>query len=515
MRKQALGIAIAAILFGGNVYAVENVENYTVTEIINDIKHKKVTAVELVQAYMARIDKIESSKKGFNAILTQNPDVIEEAKALDKLNDKSSLSLAGVPIFVKDNINTSNMPTSHGNEALKEYQPAHNAVAVDRLIKAGALIMGKTNMAEFAMFWDTLSSAGGRTYNPQDRTKNINGSSGGSAASVVAGYAPVALGTESCGSITDVASFTSLVGYRPSPGIVPTTGMDYNTLGDTIGPLAKNVIDAATVVDVMAGEDQKDALTHGHALTETLVHSLNDNKSLKGKVLGYVVAPFGGWTAEIAITPEISATMQKALDELRAQGAIIQAIHISSDWWTEYGSGSYWDATGKEDYFVRTEAKIPKGLKEQTEPFDVLNYGDLIAKSPKMNAITKDWLSYSDNKPLDPKTFNEAVESRVKFSKGVDKIYKEYGLDALIYPTVSLPPAEVEDPETLIDPNQLGTHCGWANFTGRPVISVPAGFSNNFPVGLSFLGKRFKDGKLLGMAAAFEESTTHQKLPVL
>ncbi|WPC72681.1 amidase [Vibrio porteresiae] len=514
MRKEALSLAISMIFFGGHAYAVEDLQHYTVQEIVNDVQHGKVTATALVKAYQHRIDTIEGSTQGFNAILTRNTNVEEEARALDAINDKAKLALAGVPIFVKDNINTAAMPTSHGVEALKTYQPKYNAVAVDRLIKAGALVMGKTNMPEFAMFWDTVSSVGGRTYNPQDRTKNINGSSGGSAASVVAGYAPVALGTESCGSITDVASFTSLVGYRPSPGLVPRTGIDYNRLGDTIGPLAKNVVDAAMVVDVMAGEDPQDNLTKGHHLNESLLTSLTNNKSLKGKVLGYVVAPFGGWKTDIAITPAISATMQKALDELRGQGAIITPIHIPADWWADYGSGNYWDDSGKEDYFSRTQATIPTGLKEKTKPYDVLNYGDLIAASPHMNSIAKDWIQASDNKPLDPKTFNAAVESRKTFAKGVDLLYKQYHLDALIYPTVSLPPADVEkDPATLIDPKQLGTHCGWANYTGRPVVSVPAGFSNHFPVGLSFLGDRFNDGKLLGLAAAFEESTHNQKLP--
>ncbi|MFC3747635.1 amidase [Paenibacillus sp. GCM10012306] len=522
-----LGIILCLNLYPLLAYAQSetDVTELGVVKLAEALKTGKITSVEAVQEYLDRIkayDKKIGDKPGLGAIVTLNQHALEEAAELDKERANGHIRgpLHGIPVLVKDNINTADMPTSHGNQALATYQPKHDATAVQRLKDAGAIVLGKTNMAEFAMFWDTVSSVKGRTYNPYDPTKNINGSSGGTGAAVAASLAAIGLGTESCGSITDVASFTNLVGFRPTVGLGSMAGVDYNPLGDAIGPLALSVEDAAMMLDVLAGTDPQDPWTSeadSHKPASYLT-SLKDS-TLKGARIGYVIAPFGGY--DFSPSPEsdnILATTEKEISVLEAQGATVVKIPLNRGWWNKYApqNAAFWATTGHEDYFARTEATWPKGLAERTEPKDKINFGDIVAGSPNMEQTAKEWVMGDDNKQRDEAGFKAAVNARHTFAQGVDELFTSYKLDALTYPTVAAPPAQVhKNPADLLDSEQYGTHCGWANFTGRPVVTVPSGFADNFPVGLSMLGSRFGDAKLLGYAYNLEQAAPHRKTPEL
>ncbi|QWU16188.1 amidase [Paenibacillus sophorae] len=522
---------ISALLFTGplpmTAFAASDVDivDIGVVRLADALEAGEITSVEAVQQYLDRIkayDKEINGKPGLGTIVTLNEDALAQAAELDaeRKSGKVRGPLHGIPVLVKDNINTADMPTSHGNQALATYQPLEDATVVKRLKDAGAIILGKTNMAEFAMFWDTVSSVHGRTYNPYDLSKNINGSSGGTGAAVAASLAAIGLGTESCGSITDVSAFTNLVGFRPTVGLGSMAGVDYNPLGDAVGPLALSVQDAAMLLDVIAGTDPKDPWTVEADANKpkSYVDSLSDT-SLKGARIGYVVAPFGGY--DYIPGSESDATLSvvdEAVADLEAQGATVVKIPLNRSWWNTYApaDASYWATTGHEDYFVRTKAEWPVGLAALTEPFDKINFGDIIAGSPDMEKTAKEWLSWDDKQPRDEKGFAAAVDARKVFAEGVDGIFSEYQLDALAYPTVAAPPATVhEDPAVLIDPEQFGTHCGWANYTGRPVVTVPAGFADDFPVGISLLGSKYADAELLSFAYDLQESTRDRKAPKL
>ncbi|MFE4710289.1 amidase [Paenibacillus sp. NPDC056722] len=522
-----LGIILCLNLYPLMAYAQSetDVTELGVVKLAEALKTGKITSVEAVQEYLDRIkayDKKIGDKPGLGAIITLNQNALKEAAVLDKERANGHIRgpLHGIPVLVKDNINTADMPTSHGNQALATYQPKHDATAVQRLKDAGAIVLGKTNMAEFAMFWDTVSSVKGRTYNPYDPTKNINGSSGGTGAAVAASFAAIGLGTESCGSITDVASFNNLVGFRPTVGLGSMAGVDYNPLGDAIGPLALSVEDAAMLLDVLAGTDPKDPWTaKANSYKSTSYLNSLKGSSLKGARIGYVIAPFGGY--DYSPGPEsnnILATAEKEISVLEAQGATVIKIPLNRSWWNKYApqNASYWATTGHESYFAKTEATWPKGLAGRTEPKNAINFGDIVAGSPNMEKTTKEWLMADDKKPLDKAGFAAAVAARQKFAQGVTELFTSYKLDALAYPTVAAPPAKVhKNPAELLDSEQFGTHCGWANFTGRPVVSVPAGFADKFPVGISLLGSRFGDAKLLGYAYNLEQASPHRKTPEL
>jgi len=494
-----------------------------VVKLADALEAGKITSVEAVQEYLDRIkayDKKIGDKPGLGTIVTLNQHALEEAAVLDKERASGHMRgpLHGIPVLVKDNINTADLPTSHGNQALATYQPKHDATAVQRLKDAGAIVLGKTNMAEFAMFWDTVSSVNGRTYNPYDPTKNINGSSGGTGAAIAASLAAIGIGTESCGSITDVASFTNLVGFRPTVGLGSMAGVDYNPLGDAIGPLALSVEDAAMLLDVLAGTDPQDPWTSeadSHK-PDSYLTSL-ETSTLKGARIGYVIAPFGGY--DYSPGPEsdaILAMAENAISTLESQGATVVKIPLNRSWWNKYApqDASFWATTGHENYFVRTEATWPKGLAALTEPKDAINFGDIVAGSPNMEKTAVEWVMGDDKQPRDEAGFTAAVNGRHTFAQGVDELFTSYKLDALAYPTVAAPPAKVhENPAELLDSEQVGTHCGWANFTGRPVVSVPAGFADNFPVGLSMLGSQFGDAKLLGYAYNLEQVAPKRKTP--
>ncbi len=499
------------------------VTDLDLTQITKDLRLGRYTSEELVTAYLDRIERFDGKKPfdgGMGTIVSLNEDAADQARQLDEEREAGKIRgpLHGIPVLVKDNINTAKLPTSHGNQALASYQPHEDAEVVKRLQDAGAIVLGKTNMAEFAMFWDTVSSVRGRTLNPFDAGRNINGSSGGSAAAVAASFAPIAIGTESCGSITDPAAFTSLVGFRPTVGAVSMTGTDYNPLGDSIGPLALSVTDAATLLDTMIGPDSTAPWTITDAQAQQL--RLSDyltTDGLQGARIGYLVHPFGGWDWEASPeTDRVIDTVEENLAVFEEQGATVVRIELTPEWIAESirAGDDYWAVDGHEDYFVRTAADWPEGLAERTEPKDKINFGDLFAASPDMEETAIDWLSGDDNTPRDPQSFASAQGARAQFARGVDALFAEYDLDALSFPTVAARPTPVHaDPAELIDPDQTGTHCGWANFSDRPVVSVPAGFEGGLPVGISLLGSRFDDGRLIGFAYSFEQATGHHRLP--
>ncbi|MDV6271444.1 amidase family protein [Rhodococcus globerulus] len=498
-----------------------------VTGALNAMEIGKVTSEQLVQAYLDRITGYDGHAPmdgGLGAIVSLNPNALTEARDRDRQRREGEIvgPLHGVPVLVKDNINTAEMPTSQGNKALSTYQPFEDSGVVERLRKAGAIVIGKTNMAEFAAYWDTQSSVRGRTLNPYNITRNVSGSSGGSGAGVTSSFAAFGIGTESCGSLTDVASFTNLVGLRPTPGLVSRAGIDYNPIGDTAGPLALNVEDAARALDVLVGTDPADPLT-ADAYTHKPASYLNglSDTSLQGKRIGYFVHPLGGYDFTVGPgSDSVLATADQAMMDMAARGATIVPIDISRQWLDTYmpKGAEYWGSGGREDYFLRTDAKVPDGLASETEPKDKINYGDLIAADHDLDPVTEKMLQSGDNFPTDSAAYQTAVDGRSLVEKGVEALEAQNGLDFLAYPTMSAPPVTLHDvaKPVSVDAEQFGTSCGWATFTGRPVITVPAGFDNDgLPVGVSLLGQRYGESALLGVAYDYEHSTPHRIAPDL
>jgi amidase len=471
------------------------------------------TSVELTRAYLARIDAYDDAGDagpGLKAVITTNPDALATAAALDAERAAGTIRgpLHGVPIVVKDNHATADMPTTAGSAALRDYRTRDDSTAVARLRAAGAIILAKTNMSEFAWHGTfTLSSARGRTANPYDRSWSASGSSGGTAAAVAAAYAPAGLGTDSCGSILGPAAHQSLVGFRPTMGLTSTAGVvPLSPRQDVSGPMTTTVADAALLTEVLAGRDPADPLTEiaDQQATDAYVSGLSTT-ALAGKRIGWV-----RW--DIPEDPErpglaeTAALMEQAVRDLEAQGAEVVEVPLTQEFVEgTLQSGGWRDMRPAIDRFLReTPATWPARVAARTEPADVLSFADAMADRP--SALTDGDIAYFlSHEDIPNPEYERSIAEQDAGKAAMDAFFVEQGIDALAMPTSA----------TSATPTWAGTtFCDIGANTGIPTISVPAGFtSTGAPVGLELAAPRSRDGDLLAMAYAYEQATRHRVAP--
>jgi amidase len=471
------------------------------------------TSVELTRAYLARIaayDDDSAEGTSLQAVITTNPDALATAAALDAERAAGTIRgpLHGVPIVVKDNHATADMPTTVGSAALRDYRTAADSTAVARLRAAGAIILAKTNMSEFAWHGTyTLGSARGRTANPYDRSWSASGSSGGTAAAVAAAYAPAGLGTDSCGSILGPAAHQSLVGFRPTMGLTSTAGIvPLSPRQDVSGPMTTTVADAALITEVLAGRDSADPLTEiaDQQDTDAYVSGLSTT-ALAGKRIGWV-----RW--DIAEDPEkpglaeTTALMEQAVRDLEAQGAEVVEVPLTQEFVEQtLQSGGWRDMRPAIDRFLReTPATWPARVAARTEPADVLSFADVMADRP--SALTDGDIAYFlSHEDVPNPDYDRSIAEQDAGKAAMDAFFVEQGIDALAMPTSA----------TSATPTWAGTtFCDIGANTGIPTISVPAGFtSTGAPVGLELAAPRSRDGDLLAMAYAYEQATGHRVAP--
>ncbi|WP_052129051.1 amidase [Clavibacter michiganensis] len=472
------------------------------------------TSVELTRAYLARIEAYDDrrgDRKGLQAVITTNQDALTTAAELDAERAAGTIRgpLHGIPIVVKDNLATADMPTTAGSAALRDYRTADDATAVARLRAAGAIILAKTNMSEFAWHGTyTLSSARGRTANPYDLSWSASGSSGGTGAAVAAAYAPAGLGTDSCGSVLGPAAHQSLVGFRPTLGLVSTAGVvPLSPRQDVVGPLTTTVADAALVMEVLAGRDPADPLTAAAAdgqATDAYVAGLRPD-ALAGKRIGVV-----RWTfeedPERPGLAETTALIEQAVRDLEAQGAEVVDVPLTREFVEgTLQSGGWMDMRPSIDRFLaETPATWPARVAARTAPEDVLSFADVMADRP--SALTDgDIAHFLGQRDVPNPEYDAAVAEQDAGRAAMDAFFVEHGVDALAMPTSA----------TSATPTWAGTtFCDIGANTGIPTISVPAGFTSaGAPVGLELAAPRGRDGDLLAMAHAYEQATRHRVAP--
>jgi amidase len=471
------------------------------------------TSVELTRAYLARIaeyDDPRGDRKGLKAVITVNDDALATAAELDAERAAGTIRgpLHGVPIVVKDNLATADMPTTAGSAVLREYRTAEDATVVARLRAAGAIILAKTNMSEFAWHGThTLSSARGRTANPYDLSWSASGSSGGTGAAVAAAYAPAGLGTDSCGSVLGPAAHQSLVGFRPTMGLTSTAGVvPLSPRQDVVGPLTTTVADAALLMEVLAGRDPADPLTvvaDGQA-TDAYVAGLRPD-ALAGKRIGVVRWSFDEDPEKPGLA-ETTALIEQAVRDLEAQGAEVVEVPLTREFVEgTLQSGGWMDMRPSIDRFLReTPATWPARVAARTEPADVLSFADVMADRP--SALTDgDVAHFLGQRDIPNPDYETAIAEQDAGRAAMDAFFVEHGADALAMPTSA----------TSATPTWAGTtFCDVGANTGIPTISVPAGFTSaGAPVGLELAAPRGRDGNLLAMAHAYEQATLHRVAP--
>jgi amidase len=483
-------------------FQVFQVMEATIKDIHNAYLNGEITCQELTQKYLDRIKKYDKHKK-LNSIVTINPNALARASELDQEfhRIKRLRPLHGIPVIVKDNYDTHDLQTTAGSEALKGYLPPDDAYQVKALREAGAIIIAKSNMAEWAFSpYETVSSIAGITRNPYDLSRVPAGSSGGTAAALAANFGTVGLGTDTGNSIRGPSAHCCLVGIRSTMGLISRDGIIPLYLRNDIGgPMTRTVEDAARILDVISGYDPADPITEQclGKIPETYTAFL-DKEGLKGARIGV----FRVLADRASSDPKIKAVFEKAIQDLKNQGAeIIDPFDIP-----DFGelSQNLWCDTFRHDlnqYLASVGDKAP--FKSLTEIFN----------SGKFLRSVRDRIERALEVPLtdEPLCKDLYHEPRnIKFREAVLKAMKDQNVDVFVYPTWGNPPRKLGDMRSPAGDNSqlIPPH------TGLPAITVPMGYTyKKLPAGIQIVGTLFGEPDLIKIAYAYEQTTKHRRSP--
>ncbi len=485
----------------------------TVAGLQAAMRRGETTSSALVHAYLARIAAYDRGGPRVNSVIELNPDALAIARERDAERRAGQLRglLHGVPVLLKDNIATfDRMQTTAGSLALVGAKPPRDAFIVTRLREAGAVILGKSNLSEWANFRSTRStsgwsSRGGLTRNPYALDRNTSGSSSGSAAAVAASFAAVAVGTETDGSIISPSSVNGIVGLKPTLGLVSRDGIvPIAHSQDTAGPMARTVADAAALLTVLAGSDSRDAATgqaSARAVDYTRFLSLD---GLKGKRLGVVRDRFS------SPNDLVGAVVQQGLALMAAQGAILVDL-------PELPNEGKLDESEFEVLLYEFKADIAAYLAEFAPGSPLKTLADIVAYNTQnrdrvMPHFGQELMVRAAAKGgLDSQEYLDALAKGRKLAReeGIDKALGEHQLDALVAPSGS--PAWLTD---FIRGDFSGSgFTSAAAVAGYPHITVPAGFVHGLPCGISFVGPAWSEPQLIAMAYAFEQASKSRRAP--
>lgn len=486
-------------------------EEMTIREMQEGFETRTFSITEVTQAYLDRIKAVDQSGPQLNSIIEINPDALSIAKELEielKSGDARG-PLHGIPVILKDNIDTHDqMSTTAGSRALAGSKPLQDSWVADRLRAAGAIILAKANLSEWANFRGDMSSSGwsgvgGQTKNPYRLDRNPCGSSSGSGASVSANLCMVAIGTETNGSIVCPSNNNGVVGIKPTVGLIGRSGIiPISATQDTAGPMARTVSDAAICLGSLTGIDPRDARTsdsQGHIHSDYTQFLKKDG--LAGKKLGL-------YTRSMGFHHMVDPLVDRVIDLMKQEGAeVVEIDRINT---AQLGRGPfdvllYEFKDGLNKYFAGLGPDAPiKSLAELIE----FNKQD----SVELSYFDQHLLELAEEKgDLSESTYQEAVTNMLKAYRedGIDRVMNEHELDAIIAPTGS--PAWKTD--LVNGDNHLGGSSSPAARSGYPNITVPMGFVDGLPVGISFFGRAWSEPVLLEIAYAYEQASQHRRAP--
>jgi len=473
----------------------------------------KFTAHSLAEKYLERVDEIDKRGPAINSVIELNPDALAIASALDKERKERGPRgpLHGVPVLIKDNIGTHDrMMTTAGSLALLGSIPPRDAFVAKRLREAGAVILGKANLSEWADVRSNYSTSGwsprgGQTLNPYALDRNPSGSSAGSGASISANLAAVALGSETDGSIVCPSSANGLAGIKPTVGLASRTGVvPISHSQDSVGPMARTMADAAIVLGVLAAIDSADPATAGsRGRTFTDYTQFLDAGGLKGARIGVTRNLFDAGRA-------VDDVMQNALDAMKHAGAeIVDPANIETVGKYEAAEQIvllYEFKAGLNAYLASLGPGAPIHSLEEVIAFNEKNW------QREMPYFGQDrFLTAQSYGPLSTPQYVEALEKahRLTRAEGIDALMDKYRLDAIVSPSAG--PAWVTD--LVNGDHDSGKSTRPAAISGYPIINVPAGFVFGLPVGISFFGRVYSEPALIKLAYAFEQTTKVRRPP--
>ena len=449
------------------------------------LRDGRVTSVQLVDLYRERIDRYDKSGPAINAFITLNPNAREHAETLDRerQSGRTRGPLHGIPLVIKDNFTTADMPTTAGTLALDGFKAGRDAFQIKKLRDGGVIFLGKTNLHELAAGITTVSSAGGQTLNPYDRSRNPGGSSGGTAAAVASSFGPAGMGTDTCGSIRIPAAHNNLWGIRPTMGLSSRDGVvPLSHSQDVAGPIARSVTDLALLLDATVGFDPADPATEaGRDQVPRSYLGFMGDSSLVNVHIGVVDSLMGRAPED----EEVRHIVSEAIDTLGGMGAGTADVDIDVE------------------TLLRDTSTIPLEFK-----FDLMDFlGAHRAPVRSLDEILR-WGLYRTEldstfrqrnavQERDSAAYRNVLARRAAATTTVQGIMRGRGLTLLAYPTIRRKAEKV-------GVAQPGTNCQLSATTGWPAISMPAGFTDDgLPVGLELLGPPFSEGTLLRVAYAY------------
>ena len=477
----------------------------TVAKVHQAMQEGRLTCRELVQAYLKRIEAYDQKGPAINSVIQVNPHALEEADALDKAFQERGFvgSLHGIPVMLKDNFNTTDMPTTAGSIALKGWVPPKDAFVTKRIRESGAIILAKTNLHEFAIWGESISSILGQAVNPYDPTRTPGGSSGGTGATIASNIGIIGLGTDTINSIRSPASANSLVGIRPTIGLVSRAGIvPYSLTQDTAGPICRTVEDAARCLDVIAGYDPDDdetAWSIGHQ-PNSYLKFLNP-EGLKGKRIGILKSLFG----KEECNQSTNQVMEQALKVFPEQGATL--IPVEEDINQPYLSSEV--SVHLDDF----KTHLDQYLAQLPEDWPIHSMAEILEKGlfhPFSESNMRQALELDIGTPR----YLEKMYNKIGVRTRVMKIMADLQLDAMVYP-------HQQQLVCKIGSNQQQRNGVLCSSTGFPSIAVPAGFTPpdenaplGVPVGMEIIGRPWSEPLLLEIAYAFEQASHFRKPPL-
>lgn len=487
-------------------------DEITVAELGEAYQNGKYTAEQVTKLYLGRIEALNKAGPRLNAVISINPDAVKIAADLDKERAESGprSPMHGIPVLLKDNIDTKDLiPTTAGSLALIENYAKEDAPMVAKLREAGAIILGKTNLSEWANFRSTQSSSGwsgvgGQTRNPYLLTANTCGSSSGSGSAAAANMVAVTIGTETDGSVVCPAAYNGIVGIKPTVGLVSRTGIiPIAATQDTAGPMTRTVADAAYLLTAMVSNNPEDSKSMEQPVEKTnyALHLIENG--LEGKRIGVIRSPFN-------MVDGLPEKFDQSLEAMKNQGA-----EIIDD--LEFGDR---DGIGDAEYEVllyEFKHYLNAYLSGTPDTVTSKTLADLISYNRENSAQEMPYfkqeifLSSEAKGPLTDDEYLKALEdSNTAMQKLIDELMDQHNLDLIVMPSRN--PANSQD---VIN----GDHSGgggtssYAAVSGYPSISVPMGFIHNLPVSLSFVGKAYSEEILIEAAYAYEQATKARRKP--
>jgi amidase len=485
----------------------------SVRDLALHLQRRTLSAVELAQACLARIARLDQRGPALRALIELNPDAIAIARERDAelAAGRRRGPLHGIPVVVKDNIDTADQQSTSAGSLLLSSGPApRDAFVIERLRAAGAVLLGKTNLSEWANLRSTRSTSGwsgrgGLTRNPHVLDRNPSGSSSGSACAVAAGFAPLAIGTETDGSIISPASVCGVVGIKPTVGLWSRSGViPISHSQDTPGPMARCVADAAALLGPLAGTDGRDPATRlGPGKGQLDYTRFLDPAALKGARLG-VPRNLAGFH------PAVDQALEAALAVMRSAGAvIIDGLALPEP--------SAYESAELEVLLYEFKAELADYLATRGPSSKARSLADVIAFNERESARELPWFGQElferaqAKGPLTDPAYRAARELCLKVTRaeGMDPLFDKHKLDALVCPSNA--PAWVTD--LMNGDHVIGGNTSFAGISGYPSLTVPMGFTHELPLGLSFIGRAWSEARLLQLGYAFEQRTQARRPP--